>query len=202
MHYRIILVLMVVLCSASMLLAAEDAAADDPHASGEKPSVFSGYYGEAIWTLVAFTLLVLILGKLAWKPLLSSLQSREQYIAGQISDAEKTRKDAEGVLVEYRQKLSSAEEEGNRIIANHKAQAKKASEEIIAKAGKEVEAIKLKSMVDLERSRIEAESELWVEAGDMVLKLGREVLGKTMTSDDNQLLIDNAIEKFKTEENR
>ena len=200
MHYRIFLVLMVLVCSVSVAFASEDAAAVDPHGSEEAPSVFSGYYGEAIWTLAAFTVLVVVLKIIAWKPLLSSLQSREQYIAGRLSDADNTRKKAEEVLVEYREKLAGAQEEGGKIIAAHASSAQKESKEIVARADIEAQAIKKRAMADIERSRIEAEGELWVEAGDMVLKLGKEVLGKSMTSDDNQVLVDNAIAKFKAEE--
>lgn len=200
MYFRIFLVLMVLVCSACVTFASEEVVSEDPHAAEEGVSVFTGYYGEAIWTLIAFTVLVLALGKIAWKPLLSSLHSREQYIAGQLTDAETTRKKAEDVLVEYREKLARAEQEGSRIIANHTSRAQNESKEIVARADSEAQMIKQKAMVDIERSRIEAQSELWIDAGDMVLKLGKEVLGKTMTSEDNQLLIDNAIDKFKTEE--
>ena len=149
---------------------------------------------------MAFTVLGLVLGKLAWKPLLSSLQSREEYIAGQLTDADNTRKKAEDVLVEYREKLAGAQEEGSKVIEAHTNRAQNESKEIVARAETEAQAIKKRAMADIERSRIEAEGELWVEAGDMVLKLGKEVLGKSMTSDDNQVLVDDAIAKFKAEE--
>ena len=66
----------------------EEPPAAEEGAQGIK-AVFSGYGGEAIWTLVWFAVLLLVLWKFAWRPLLAGLQGREEHISRQISEAEK-----------------------------------------------------------------------------------------------------------------
>ena len=94
------------------VIASEEAVAEE-HGT---PSVFEGYYGEAIWTLVWFFVLLVVLWKFAWKPLLAGLTGRQEYIEKQISDAEKTRAEAKKVLEEYGAKLADAERQGRDII--------------------------------------------------------------------------------------
>jgi F-type H+-transporting ATPase subunit b len=164
-----------------------------------KIDVFSGYFAESLWTLVAFFLTLVVLWKLAWKPLLARLQDREGYIAKQISDAERIRKDAEGVLAEYRSKLVAAEKEGDSIVARHIKQAEEHAHEVTVKAQKELELMRVRMETDIERTRREAERELLEESGKIIVNLGKEILGKALTGDDNQRMIDQAIERFKAE---
>lgn len=198
-----LLAMLLILCTCGWVLASEEAPAGGGHStegSGKSGSpVFQGYIGESIWTLVSFTLLLVALWKIAWKPLLARLQERESYIGKQISDAEKIRKDAEGVLNEYRAKLAAAEKEGGSIISRHLRQAEEQAREVTAKAQKELELMRQRMESDLERARVQAEKELLAESGRIILTLGREILGRTITTDDNQRMVDDAVGRLKLE---
>ncbi|MEW6062201.1 MAG: F0F1 ATP synthase subunit B, partial [Bacteroidota bacterium] len=58
--------------------------------------------GLIIWTIITFVLLVIVLGKIAWKPLLQALESREKEIAEALHAAEQAKKDAERMMQENR----------------------------------------------------------------------------------------------------
>jgi F-type H+-transporting ATPase subunit b len=165
-----------------------------------KPSVFEGYYGEAIWTLVWFFMLLFVLWKFAWKPLLAGLNSRTEHIEKQISDAEKTRADAKKVLEEYGAKLADAERQGREIISARTKEAEKQAKEVHKQTQKEIEQRKVRAEADLDRERSEASDELWDQAGDIVCRLGQEVFGKTLNDDDNQKLIADAIARLKEQQ--
>src|SRR5437773_1376298 len=60
--------------------AAGKAASQGDHPTEEKSNVFKGILDLTIWTIVVFLLLVLILGKYAWGPMLEGLQKREDAI--------------------------------------------------------------------------------------------------------------------------
>ncbi len=208
MRTPVIMTILLLLCLGGWVWASSEVVApvEKPHSSAAetdeakgKIDVFNGYFGESLWTLVAFFLTLVVLWKLAWKPLLARLQEREGYIAKQISDAEKIRKDAEGVLAEYRTKLVAAEKEGGLIVAKHIKQAEEQAREVTVKAQKELELMRVRMETDIERARREAERELLEESGKIILNLGKEILGKAMTGDDNQRMIDQAIERFKAE---
>ena len=155
---------------------------------------------EAFWTLFSFAVLVAVLWKFAWKPMLAGLQAREDFIAKQIADAEEVRKKAEQVLSEYNDKLADADREGKGIIARHTKTAEKESRELVELTRKELEDMRAKLKAEIEFERKEAQSEFWDQAGDIVLQLGKEVIGKSMDRSDHDKLIDEAIERLKEEE--
>jgi len=194
MQGKIFCVLLLMLCLCSSAPGSEAVAQE--HEAGP----FSGALADSIWTVIAFVVLLAALWKLAWKPMLAGLNARQEYIEKQISDAEDTKKDANKILADYNAKLADVEYDGKKIIAEHVKRAEKESKEIIAKARNDIESMKLKAETDLERQRNEAQAQLWVQAGEIVLKLGQDVLGKTVDDNDNQKLIDQAIKRLSYEE--
>ena len=196
MQSKIFCILLLMLCICSVVRGSE--AISEEHEAGP----FSGALADSVWTVIAFVVLLIALWKLAWKPMLAGLNARQEYIEKQISDAEDTKKDANKILADYNAKLANVEFDGKKIIAEHVKRAEKESKEIIAKARDEIESMKFKAETDLERQRNEAQAQLWVQAGEIVLKLGQDVLGKTIDDNDNQRLIDQAVERLSREENK
>jgi len=189
-----ILVVIVCVCATSFgaLIQAED----------EEVSPFSGTFADAVWTVIAFLILLVALWKWAWKPILAALNARQEHIEKQITDAEQTRKEAEQVLVGYRAKLENADSEGKGIIASHINKAQQEAKEIVGGAKEQTEAMKLKAEADIERARNTARAELFDQAGEMVLRLGQEILGRSVSDEDNQKLIDEAVLRLKQEESK
>jgi len=187
-------ILLVMLCVGAAVFGA------DAQAQGRELSPFSGTFADALWTIIAFVVLLVVLWKWAWKPILAALNARQEHIEKQISDAEQTRKEADHVLAEYRTKLKNADSEGKGIIASHVNRAEQEAKEIIAGAKEKTESIRLKAEADIERARNEARAELFDQAGEMVLRLGQEILGRAISDEDNQKLIDEAVARLKQEE--
>lgn len=187
-------ILLVMLCVGAAAFGA------DAQAQGRELSPFSGTFADALWTIIAFVVLLVVLWKWAWKPILAALNARQEHIEKQVTDAEQTRKEAEHVLAEYRKKLEDADSEGKAIIASGVNKAQQEAKEIIAGAREKTEAIRLKAEADIERARNQAGAELFDQAGEMVLRLGQEILGRVITDEDNQKLIDEAVVRLKQEE--
>lgn len=194
MHNRVVCILLMMLCLCAAAFGAETVDEE------QVLSPFSGNLADALCTVITFLLSLVLLWKLAWKRVLAALNEREGHIEKQISDAEKTRKEAGQVLAEYKAKLENAENEGKQIIATNVKRAQQEAKEVIAKAEEKMEAMKLKLEADIERARTEAKAQLFNEAGEMVLRLGQEVLGRTINDEDNQKLIDQAVKRLKQEE--
>jgi len=185
--------------AAAMILASEGTSAAEGEGAAEKapPSLFTGTWAESFWTLLWFGLLLVVLWKLAWKPLLKGLQARQDHIQKEIDDAEKTHQQDQQVLSEYRSKLADAERQGRDIINQRVKQAQVEAKEVENQNRKQIEQMKLRFEVDVERGKINAEEQLWNQAGEMVQKLGQEVFGKALNGEDNQRLIQQAIERLK-----
>ena len=181
-----VVVLLVLLVSVCALASGGEAAA-------EEKSIFSGTFADSLWTVVTFLLLLLILSKVAWKPLVGQLQARQDYIGQQIENAEGTRKNAEELLDQY--KLQGVE-----IVNKLTAQAQLLEKEMIGKAGNEIAQMKRRAQSDIEYARIAASQQMWQEAEDMLLALSGEIVGRAVTHEDNLRLLYESIEKLKREE--
>ena len=197
MRIRVIIAVLLASCTLAVpVLFAEEV----PHEDGESPGIFSGDFAESAWTLLWFAILLVVLWKLAWKPMLAGLNSRTEHIEKQIDDAEKSKLEAKKVLEEYGAKLADAERQGRDIITARTKDAEKQAKEVHQKTQSELEQKKVRAEAELDRERIEAADELWDQTGDIIRKLGQEVFGKTLDGDDNQKLIDEAIARLKEQQ--
>ena len=181
-----VVVLLVLSASACALASGGEAAA-------EEQGIFSGTFADSLWTLIAFVLLLVILTKVAWKPLVKQLQARQDYIKQQIDAADTSRKDAEALLDQYKQ-------QGVEIVNKLTAQAQLLEKEMIGKAGDEIAQMKRRAQADIEYARIAASQQMWQEAEDMLLALSGEIVGRAVTHEDNLRLLYESIEKLKREQ--
>jgi F-type H+-transporting ATPase subunit b len=179
-------VLLLVLLAGSFAIASEGGAA-------EEQGIFSGTFADSLWTLIAFGLLLVILTKFAWKPLVKQLQARQDYIKQQIDTADASRKNAEALLDQYKQ-------QGVEIVNKLTAQAQLLEKEMVSKAGDEVAQMKRRAQADIEYARIAASQQMWQEAEDMLLALSGEIVGRAVTHEDNLRLLYESIEKLKREQ--
>ena len=176
-------------------------ASEHPEAAEEagKYALFGKYPGEYIWAMIWFILVLLVLWKFAWKPLLAGLGSRTEHIEKQIADAEKSKAEAKKVLEEYHARLADAERQGRDIISVRTKEAENQAKEVTRQNQKDIQEMKGRAAAELERERLSAEDDLWAQAGSIVQRLGEEVFGKTLDDKDNQKLIDEAIARLKSQ---
>ena len=174
------------------LLFVSVAIAQEPAHTEEAVSIFSGTIADAIWAVIAFGTLVLVLGFVAWKPLLRNLKAREDTIHQQLTGAEDSRKKAEMLLDEHKKKSLDIIEQANRY-------ANQSKKEIIEQARKEALAITERANSEIASAQSVASQQLWHMAGNMLIHISHEVLGRTITPEDNKRLIHEAIGKLQEE---
>jgi F-type H+-transporting ATPase subunit b len=176
---------------AVMLLSSLPAVASEETPNGWQENIFSGSFADALWTVITFFLLLVVLLKFAWKPILDGLKARQEHIEQEIKSAEDARKQAEDTLQDYKQR-------GLRIIEDATAAAQQSQRELIDETRKETQLIKTRAQDDIRHAMTAASDRLWNEASEMLLILGNEVLGRSLTPQDNERLIREAVEKMKT----
>ncbi len=181
---KTITIILFTLCICSAAFCAEEG-----HAA-ENPGIFSGTFADALWTVIAFVVLMIVLGKVAWKPILNGLNVREKHIQQQIEDAEKARMLAKKMLEE-------SKEQGLQIIKEATDRAIRHEQELTEKARQEVLGIRRQASEDIEHARKAATDQLWKQAGDIVLTLGSQVLGRKIDDNDTQKMVQEALDKIK-----
>ena len=142
-----------------------------------------GYFA---WALVAFIVVFLILKKFAWKPILKSLNEREQNIAGAIASAEKVKAEMaqlqnenEALLAKAREEraklLKEARETKDKIVNEAKEQAKNEAAKIIAEA-----------QVAINSQKMAALTEVKNEVGKLVVEVSEKVLRSELSNQNKQ----------------
>jgi F-type H+-transporting ATPase subunit b len=174
----------------AILLCGPAWAAEGAGAEGSGQGLFSGTFADALWTVVAFLALLAVLGKVAWKPLLNGLNARQSHIEQQLKSAEDSRQRAEHMLEDYKQ-------QGIGVLREATEQAQRHQQETAEKARQEVTAIRRRAQEEIESARLAAVDELWRQAGEIALRVGSEVLGRTLSEQDNQRLTDEAVQKIR-----
>ena len=177
----------------TFLLAAVPAAAlaaEEP-AGGLSP--FAGNIGNALWTLVVFVLVVVVLGKFAWGPILEQLRARETFIHDALSAAKQQRDAADASMKEYTEKLRAARVEADQIVQRSRADAERLREEMKEKARAEADAIvkNAERQIQLETSR--ALQQIRSEAVDLSVMIASKLIQRNLTKEDNERLIEEAL---------
>jgi F-type H+-transporting ATPase subunit b len=150
----------------------------------------------ALWSLISFVLLVLLLRKFAWGPLVQGLDNRELKIRGQLAEAEAARLQAERMLQEHAKKLESVQDEVKAIIEEAKRDAEHTKNDIIQTAQKEAKLTQDRAIHEIERARDQALKELFDSMSSQVAQATEHVIGRSLGGEDQQRLIDEALAQF------
>jgi len=171
------------------LLAATPAsllAADEAAGGG---GLFSVDPGLSLWTIVVFLLVLFILKKWAWGPILGALDAREQGIRTSIDQAAQMRVEAQAALEEHRKQLADSRRQAQEIVAEGRAAADRLSREIQDKARQEGERIVERARLEIERERDAALVTIREEAVDLALAAASRLLQERLTDERDRQLV-------------
>ncbi|OAI51732.1 hypothetical protein AYO47_06880 [Planctomyces sp. SCGC AG-212-M04] len=147
----------------------------------------------AIFSLIVFVLLFLLLYAKAWPKIGSALEERESGIRRAIADAEKARIDSAEMLRQHQAKLDAVQEEVKTILADARKAAEQTKNEIIASANTEATNIKNRAVADINIAKDQALQELFGKMADQVAAATTQVVGRTVTGDDQNRFIREAL---------
>jgi F-type H+-transporting ATPase subunit b len=170
----------------NFLLAAEEA---EDAGSG----LVSPVIGVMLWTFIVFAITLIVLWKVAFPRIAEALDKRQRMIEDSIDQAEKTKREADELLREYRERLSDARGQADEIVARARntASAHEAESQAEARAKRE-------EMMDQTRRDIEAETrraiqQIRAEVADLTVLATEKVTRKTLDSSDQKRLVDEAL---------
>jgi F-type H+-transporting ATPase subunit b len=149
--------------------------------------------GLFVWILVTFVLFVFAFAKLAWKPILSALQLREDSIKDSIEAADKALKKAEEISRDNEKALREAESTAQKIRKEAMAEAEAIRADKIEKAKDEAAKLLDQARATIEAEKKRALQELRNEVADLALQSARLILDTELDSSKNKKLVDNFI---------
>jgi F-type H+-transporting ATPase subunit b len=152
--------------------------------------------GLMVWTVVTFVVLVLVLSKFAWKPLLKSLKDREDTIRQALDSAEKARAESAQLLKRNEENLAKAEEEYRKILREGKALAEKLKEEIVAKAHQQAQRELQQAKEEIHRDIDAAKQQLRGEVADLAIQAAGKILDETMDTQKHKKIVDKFLSQL------
>lgn len=173
--------------------AEHDATAHDEHAAHANTNPLSFDPDLSLWTLAVFLLLLVILRKFAWGPIIAGLDKREKKIADDIAAAQQAHEDAQALLASYEAKLASAQDEVRAIIEEARRDAQHTQAEILAKARSEAEAEMQRAKREIATAKDQALKELMETSANLAVELAGKVIRAKITPAEHSRLIAEAL---------
>ena len=149
--------------------------------------------GLFIWTIVTFLVLLALLARFAWRPLLQALESRQETIRKALDDAQKARQELEQLNQQSEQIIRQARVEADSIITASRADAERLREELRQKARGEAEGIMKSAQRQIELETARALQQIRREAADLSVAIASKLIQRNLSKEANQRLIDEAL---------
>ena len=153
--------------------------------------------GLIVWTVVTFVLLLVVLGRFAWKPLLQSLNEREDKIRSALEQSEKARAEAAELLKQNERNMARADEEYQNAIREGKALAEKMKDEIVNKAKQQAQRELQMAKEEIQRDIDAAKQQLRAEVADLAITAAEKILDESLDQQKNKKLVDNFLNQIK-----
>jgi F-type H+-transporting ATPase subunit b len=162
------------------------------HGGGE-PNVFAGDIGNAIWTIVIFLLVVLVLGKYAWGPILKALQAREDFIRESLEKAKRDRDEAEARLKEYENRIATARAEATAIVEEGRRDAEAVKRTIEEAARGEADKMVARAKHEIQLATDTATKDLYNISSHLATDIAAKILGREISAQDHERLISESL---------
>jgi F-type H+-transporting ATPase subunit b len=158
--------------------------------SAAQENLFSVDLGLSILTIVVFLIVLGVLGKFAWGPIMAGLEARESGIQGSIDEAAKMRAEAQLLLEEHRKQIAASRREAQEIVAAGREAGEKVRQEIESKAREESDRMLDRARKEIERERDQAIESLRKESVELALSAASRLLQEKLDTEADRRLVE------------
>jgi F-type H+-transporting ATPase subunit b len=155
--------------------------------------------GLYIWTIVIFLILLALLAKFAWRPLLAALEQRQESIRRSLDDAAKAKLELERLQTESHRILAEARSEAESIVARTRDDANRLRDEMRQKAQQEAANIVKNAQKQIELETNRALQQIRHEAVDLSVAIASKLLQRNVSKADNERLIEDTFRQLEAQ---
>jgi len=177
-----------VLASAAPLLASEGA-----EAGGGGSAFITPHIGLIFWTLVTFLLLLFLLSKFAWGPILGAMNAREEGIKGDLDSARREREESLRLLEEHRALINLARKERADAVEAGRRDAERVKAEILDEARRQREQLMKQAKTRIDAGLRQARAGLKSEAADLAIRAAGKLMGKNLDDATQRRLVEDYL---------
>ena len=150
----------------------------------------------ALYTVLVFLLLLVVLWKFAWGPLSQALHRREEEMERTLEEAERAREESARLLAQHGQQMAQAAEQVRALLDEARRNAQSAADEIVKKAQAEAEASRKRAEREIGNARDQALAEIWTKTADLAVSVAGRVLARDLNPDDHHRLVQVALNEL------
>lgn len=162
-------------------------------AQDEKANLLSPSGGLMFWTIIIFILLMVVLSRFAFKPMLAAVEAREQSLRQAIENAQRDREEAGRVLAEHRAQLEQARGEAQKLIADGRSTAEKLRNDMLEQTRMQQQELLERARRDIETEKQNAIAALRREAVDLAIAGAGKVIERNLDNDANRALVESYL---------
>ncbi len=155
--------------------------------------LLSPHAGLIFWTLVIFTVLLVVLGKFAWGPMTSALDDRERTIEESINRAEAALEEARQMQADNERARREAEAEAQRILREARDAADAARTEAVEKERQQVAQMREQFQAEMAREKDQIKAELRTEVADLAVQAAEKILHENLDAQRQRRLVEGFI---------
>ncbi|HLX13112.1 MAG TPA: F0F1 ATP synthase subunit B [Bacteroidota bacterium] len=152
--------------------------------------------GLIVWTIFTFLVLLFILRKFAWKPIVGALNDREARIHDALKSAETAREEAQRLIAQNRDMMAKAEEESRKLFNESRALGEKLKDEIVDKANQQARKMVDSAKEEISRDKDAALNQLRNEVASMAVEAAGKILNESLDPARHRKLIDDVLNKM------
>lgn len=154
--------------------------------------------GLYIWTIVTFLILLALLGRFAWRPLLDALEKRQEAIRKSLDDARQAKEELQRIHAESQRILAEARTEAGEIVSRTRTEAARFADEMKQKARTDADALvkHAERQIDLQTAR--AVETIRHEAVDLSIAIASKILRRDISKEDNERLIQETLKEMQS----
>lgn len=145
--------------------------------------------GLILWTLASFLVLVFVLGKFAWKPLIGALSDREQGIRRAIEEAASARQTADQLRSQYEAELAKGQSKVQEMLSLAQADAQRARDQILKQAQEEAQRIASQTRSQMEEDKAKIARELRRDVAGISIQAAEKLLRHSMNAKEQEALL-------------
>jgi len=153
--------------------------------------------GLLLWTIISFLILLVILWKAAWKPLVEALDARAHKVRGDIESAEKAQQEAERLLQEHKKMMDNAKNEAAQIIAEGRQGAEKIKNDILEEANKKSNDMLERAKKEISLSKDKALDELKAEIVNISTEIASKIIAKNLDPAGQKAIVEESLNKIR-----
>jgi F-type H+-transporting ATPase subunit b len=173
------------------------------HGGGEPGGdILAPRFDLGIWSIIVFVLLLWVLGKFAWGPMLAGLRRREQGIRDAIAEAEGSRTEAQRLREQLKSEFENANLKVRDIMEQGRRDAEQTAQEIAARARAEIQGERDRLRREIDTAKDQALQEIWKQSAQLATLISAKAIRKHLAPDDHRQLVDEALGELKVAGNQ